>query len=394
MTGADRLDRDLEALLRRRLERGLYRRRRVVSGPQGPHLRVDGRDCLGFCSNDYLGLAGHPGPAAAMREAARRYGAGSGAAHLIVGHTAEHGALEEELAAWTGRPRALLFSTGYMANMGVINALVAEGDRVLEDRLNHASLLDGGWLCRARMQRYPHVDLSALERELAAPDAGRSLIVTDAVFSMDGDIAPLGALADLSDRYGADLMIDDAHGLGVLGPGGAGTPAELGICWQRLPIYVGTLGKALGTFGAFVAGSNTLIEALIQRARTYVFTTAPPAPVAAATRAALRLAREESWRRERLARLVTRLRHEADRAGLPLAPSRTPVQPLLIGDPREALRLSEALLQEGILVPAIRPPTVPAGTARLRITLSAAHEPGDIDRLVETLARHYRRSAA
>jgi len=394
MTGADRLDRDLEPLLRRRREQGLYRRRRVVSGPQGPRLHVDGRDCLCFCSNDYLGLAGHPGPAAAMREAAGRYGAGSGAAHLIVGHTAEHQALEEELAAWTGRPRALLFSTGYMANMGVINALVGEGDRVLEDRLNHASLLDGGWLSRARMRRYPHADLAALERELAAPDDGRALIVSDAVFSMDGDLAPLGALADLTDRYGARLMIDDAHGLGVLGPEGAGTPAALGISWQRLPVYVGTLGKALGTFEAFVAGSETLIEALIQRARTYVFTTAPPAPVAAATRCALRLAREESWRRERLSELVNRFRREADPAGLPLAPSQAPIQPLLIGDPHETVRLSEALLAEGILVSAIRPPTVPPGTARLRITLSAAHRSEDVDRLVETLARHYRRSAA
>lgn len=390
MTPAGRLDAALARLLEQRRRQGLYRRRRIVTGPQGPRLQVGGRSYLCFCSNDYLGLAGHPEVAAALRDATRRYGTGSGAAHLVVGHTAEHHALEEELAAHVGRPRALLFSSGYLANTGVINALAGPDDRILEDRLNHASLLDGGWLSRAPMRRYPHADLRALERELVAECAGRSLIVTDAVFSMDGDLAPLGALADLADRREADLLVDDAHGLGVLGPAGAGTPAALGISWERIPVYMGTLGKALGTFGAFVAGSETLVEALVQRARTYVFTTAPPAPLAAATRAALRLARDEEWRRERLRALVARFRREVDRIGLPLAPSQTPIQPLLVGDPAETVRLSQALLADGILIAAIRPPTVPTGTARLRITFTAAHEEDDLDRLLEALQRHYR----
>jgi 8-amino-7-oxononanoate synthase len=358
---------------------------------QGPHVLLDGQPCLTFCSNDYLGLAGHSALVRALQQAAERYGVGSTGAHLISGHTAEHEALEEELADFVGRPRALLFSTGYMANMGVINALTGPDDRILEDALNHASLLDGGWLSRAEIRRYPHADLAALAQHLEQPPMGRQLVVTDAVFSMDGRLAPLVELADLAAAHAATLMVDDAHGLGVLGRAGAGSMDELGLGLAQVPVYMGTLGKALGTFGAFVAGSEDLIEFLIQRARTYIYTTAPPAAVAAATRAALHLARTESWRREHLQALISRLRQGAAELGLPLLPSRTPIQPLLVGEAPLALRLSQALLAEGLLITAIRPPTVPPGTARLRITLSAAHREADIDRLLVALERHYHR---
>jgi len=385
------LDDWLAAQLNERRVRHLYRSRRTVQAPQGPHVLLDGQPCLTFCSNDYLGLAGHPALVRALQQAAERYGVGSTGAHLISGHTAEHEALEEELADFVGRPRALLFSTGYMANLGVINALTGPDDRVLEDALNHASLLDGGWLSRAEMNRYPHADLDALAQRLAQPPAGRQLVVTDAVFSMDGRLAPLAELAELTHAHSATLMVDDAHGLGVLGRQGAGSVNELGLDLAQVPVYIGTLGKALGTFGAFVAGSVDLIEFLIQRARTYIYTTAPPAAVAAATRAALHLARTESWRREHLQALIAHLRCGAAELGLPLLASRTPIQPLLVGEAPLALRLSQALLAEGLLITAIRPPTVPPGTARLRITLSAAHREADVDRLLAALERHYRR---
>lgn len=375
----------LAAALDRRRAEGLYRSRRVVAGPVGPQAEVDGHQLLAFCSNDYLGLAGDPRVAAALAEAVQRLGTGSGAAHLVNGHHAEHHALEEELAAFTGRQRALLFSTGYMANLGAIAALVGRGDSVVGDRLNHASLIDGARLSGARPLRYRHADPAALAERLAnAP--GRALVATDGVFSMDGDVAPLAELATVCREHGARLLVDDAHGLGATGPGGRGSLALAGLDARDVPLLVGTLGKAFGTFGAFVAGDEVLIETLIQQARPYIYTTALPPAVAAATRVSLQLAREEAWRRERLATLIARFRAGAEGLGLDLLPSSTPIQALLLGDARRALAASQALEARGLLVTAIRPPTVPEGTARLRITFSAAHDETQVDRLLDALA--------
>lgn len=376
---------DLRAALEQRRRDGLYRARRIADSPQQPARVIDGRDCLTFCSNDYLGLAAHPEVIRALQQGAEHWGAGSGAAHLLAGHTAAHHALEEELADFVGAPRALLFSTGYMANLGVMAALLGRGDRLFEDRLNHASLLDGARLSGARLVRYAHLDARDLGRRLADAPPGECLIASDGVFSMDGDVAPVDALAPLASEYSARLMIDDAHGLGVLGPQGRGSLAQAGLIPGGGIILMGTLGKALGTFGAFVAGSDALIETLIQQARSYIYTTAPPAAVAEATRAALRLCRDEDWRRERLQALIARFRAGAQQLGLPLMESGTPIQPLLIGDTHATTRLSEALEQNGVLVPAIRPPTVPEGEARLRISFSAAHTEADVDRLLDVL---------
>jgi 8-amino-7-oxononanoate synthase len=377
---------DLAADLERLRRDHLYRRRRVLSGPQGTRPRVDGRDLLAFCSNDYLGLANHPEVVAAFRAGADRYGVGSGASHLVCGHSAAHHALEEELADFTGRPRALLFSTGYMANLGVIAALTGRGDQVLEDRLNHASLIDGARLSGARLRRYAHGDTAALGL-LMAPQSGTTstLIATDGVFSMDGDIAPLQELAGVTERAGAMLLVDDAHGLGVVGEGGRGSLELAGLGPDRAQILVGTLGKALGTFGAFVAGGDDLIETLIQRARSYIYTTALPPAVAEATRVSLALVRREPWRRDHMRDLVTRFRRGASELGLALMPSETPIQPLVLGSAERALTWSRALEARGILVTAIRPPTVPEGSARLRITFSAAHSEADVDSLLAAL---------
>ena len=371
---------------------GLYRRRRVLGGPQQPRCLVDGRPMLSFCSNDYLGLANHPEVVAALCRGAERWGVGSGTAHLVNGHCAAHEALEEELADFTGRPRALLFSTGYMANLGVISALAGRGDTVFEDRLNHASLLDGALLSRATLRRYPRGDTAALVR-MAAEDPPR-LIATDGVFSMDGDLAPIRALARIAREAGAWLLVDDAHGLGVLGREGRGTLNHLGLDARAVPILMGTLGKALGTFGAFVAGSEELIETLVQRARSYIYTTAAPPALAEATRTSLAIARREAWRRERLQTLIQRLRAGAAQLGLPLADSSTPIQPLMAGNAARALAWGQGLESAGILVTPIRPPTVPEGTARLRITLSAAHTESDVDRLLDALGALPRRAAA
>lgn len=379
------LDEHLREGLAARIDAGLYRNRRVLEGPQGPRLQVEGREYLAFCSNDYLGLAADPRVAEALRAASRRYGTGSGAAHLICGHTRAHHALEEELADFLGRPRALLFSTGYMANLGAVGALAGPGDLVLEDRLNHASLLDAGLLSRARLQRFSHADPEAAATRLAASGAAVKLLVTDGMFSMDGDLAPLEGLAAAAGAHGAWLMVDDAHGIGVLGTSGRGTQEAAGINPDRVPILVGTLGKALGTFGAFVAGSEALVETLIQHARSYVYTTALPPAIAEASRTSLRLVRDEPWRREHLGTLVARFRREARALGLPLMAAEGPIQPLLIGDTVRASALADALRQRGILAGAIRPPTVPDGTARLRITFSAAHGESDVDRLLEAL---------
>jgi 8-amino-7-oxononanoate synthase len=372
--------------LERRRSAHLLRRRRVVDGPQGPSLRVDGRPMLAFCSNDYLGLAAHPEVRAAFQRGAERYGVGSGAAHLISGHSRAHHALEEELAAFTGRPRALLFSTGYMANLGLVSALMARGDQLFEDRLNHASLIDAAQLSRARLRRYAHGDMSVLGDQLDQAPVGERMILTDGVFSMDGDLAPLPELAALARRHRAWLMVDDAHGLGVLGESGAGSLEHFGLGSAQVPILMGTLGKALGGFGAFVAGSDDLIETLIQQARSYIYTTAQPPALAEAVRASLRLVRDEPWRRERLGQLVARFRAGTAELGLPLMSSTTPIQPLLAGSAERALAWSRQLEEQGILVTAIRPPTVPEGSARLRITLSAAHSDDQLERLLAALA--------
>jgi len=366
---------------------GLLRQRRSVEhvASDGVHCVADGRELLSFCSNDYLGLAQDARVAAALSDAAREHGAGAGASHLVSGHHREHDALEEELAAFTGRERALLFSTGYMANLGVVAALAGRGDAVFEDRLNHASLLDAGLLSGARFSRFPHADADALEARLAGCGRMRRLVLTDGVFSMDGDVAPLGPLAAACRRQSAWLMVDDAHGLGVLGPGGRGSLELHGLGPDDVPVLVGTLGKALGTFGAFVAGSADLIAFLIQRARTYIYTTALPPAVAAATRRALALSIAEPWRREHVLGLVARFRRQAAQARLPLADSTTPIQPVLVGEAQAAVAASERLLAQGLLVPAIRPPTVPAGSARLRVTFSAGHTDQQVDRLVDAL---------
>jgi len=378
---------DLSAALRERRARGLYRSRQVSDGPQGIELSVDGRRLLSFCSNDYLGLANHPAVVAAFHRGLDEYGAGSGAAHLITGHSRAHHVLEEELADFTGRPRALLFSTGYMANLGAMAALLDRGDRVFEDHSNHASLLDGARTCGGRLVRYRHGDAQDLARRLQSAPAGEYLVASDGVFSMDGDIAPLQQLAAVAARHGAWFMVDDAHGLGVVGPGGRGSVAAAGLDPQQVPVLVGTLGKACGTFGAFVAGSEELIETLIQQARTYIYTTAPPPAVAAATRVALELLRDEDWRRSQLALLVRRFRAGAAQLGLRLPDSTTPIQPLLVGTAAAAQHLSAALRAQDILVTPIRPPTVPQGTARLRITFSAAHTEAHVDRLLQALER-------
>lgn len=382
---------DPRALLRERLaaidRQGLHRTRRMLETPQGAEVIVDGRPLVNFCSNDYLGLANDPEVVAALRDGATRYGAGSGAAHLVCGHGRAHHELEEELADFTGRERALLFSTGYMANLGVISALTGRGDTVYADRLNHASLVDGARLSGARLRRYGHADVAALAAAMGTGAPGGGLIASDGVFSMDGDLAPVAGLAGMARGQGAWLMIDDAHGLGVLGASGAGLLEQLGLSQDEVPILMGTLGKALGTFGAFVAGCAELVEWLVQKARTYVYTTALPPAVAVATRKALRLARLDAWRRDRLNALIARFREGACHLGLPLLESATPIQPLLIGGNAAALRASDALLVAGFLVGAIRPPTVPAGTARLRITLTAVHTEAQVDRLLETLAR-------
>lgn len=377
---------DLEGVLAQKKAAGLYRRRRLLDSAQGTRLVVDGQELLNFCSNDYLGLAADPRLAAALQQAAGRWGVGSGASHLVCGHTREHHALEEELAAFTGRERVLLFSTGYMANTGVIQALLGKGDAVFEDDLNHASLIDGGRLARADYIRYGHADATDLAHKLEQSTAPRKLVVTDGVFSMDGDIAPLRELATVARDHDAWLMVDDAHGFGVLGAQGGGVAEACGLGQDELPVLVGTLGKAFGTFGAFVAGSESLIEYLINSARSYIFTTALPPAVAAATRESLRLIRTEGARRDILRQHIAHFRHEAAGLGLDLMASETPIQPILLGSNERALAWSAALQQRGLLVGAIRPPTVPAGTARLRVTFTAGHVRADVDRLLEALA--------
>ncbi|WP_338459996.1 8-amino-7-oxononanoate synthase [Pseudomonas sp. TE3-3-F2023] len=379
---------DLTARLAERRAADLYRQRPLLESPQGPEVVVDGQRLLAFCSNDYLGLANHPGVIAAWQAGAERWGVGGGASHLVIGHSTPHHQVEEALAELTGRPRALLFSTGYMANLGAITALVGQGDTVLQDRLNHASLLDGGLLSGARFNRYLHNDPASLASRLDKA-VGNTLVVTDGVFSMDGDLADLPALADVARARGAWLMVDDAHGLGTLGTQGGGIVEHFDLGVEDVPVLIGTLGKACGTAGAFVAGSEELIEALVQFARPYIYTTSQPPALACATLKSLELLRRETWRREHLAALIHQFREGAQQIGLQLMDSPTPIQPIVIGDSAQALSLSRMLRERGLLVTAIRPPTVPAGSARLRVTLSAAHSEAQVQLLLNALAECY-----
>src|SRR5208282_2470263 len=363
---------------------GLQRGRRVLETPQTARVTVDGRDYLAFCSNDYLGLANHPRLIAAACAGAERYGVGAGASHLILGHSTAHHALEDALARFVQLPRALLFSTGYMANLGIVTALVGRGDAIFADKLNHASLNDAALLSRAEFKRYPHRDLAALERLLAASHARRKLVVTDAVFSMDGDLAPLPELLALCERHDAWLLLDDAHGFGVLGTGGRGMLSHFNAT-SPCVIYMATLGKAAGVCGAFVAAEGEVIETLIQRARPYIYTTATPPLLAHTLLVSLDLIATEEWRRERLTQLAALLRARLHMKRWRLLPSPTAIQPLVIGANDAALGVSSQLAERGLLVPAIRPPTVPRGTARLRISLSAAHDVDDIERLATAL---------
>jgi 8-amino-7-oxononanoate synthase len=366
------------------------RRRRVIDAPCGPRASVDGRSLLAFCSNDYLGLANHPELIEALCEGARRWGAGSGASHLVSGHLRPHEELESRLAEFVGVERALCFSAGYMANLGVVPALVGRGDAIFADRLNHASLVDAAVASRAEHRRYAHNDVAALERLLAETPARRKLILTDAVFSMDGDLAPLPRLLELAEAHDAWLVVDDAHGFGVLGRGGRGSLAHFGLPPSPRLVYIGTFGKAAGVSGAFVGGDARVVEWLLQRARTYIFTTAAPPALSVALMKSLELIAAGGDRRARLGRLIGRLRDgvAALAAHRPwrLADSPTPIQPIVIGSNEAALDLAGRLESEGIWVPAIRPPTVPAGTARLRVSLSAAHDEADVDALLAALA--------
>ncbi|MGB7904150.1 MAG: 8-amino-7-oxononanoate synthase [Steroidobacteraceae bacterium] len=383
-----RADARLAEELAQQAAAGRSRRRRTVEArePGGVRVTVEGRECLAFCSNDYLGLADHPRIVAAFCEAARRWGVGSGASHLVSGHDAEHHALEEELAQFVARPRALLFSTGYMANLAIASVLVGRGDAVLEDRLNHASLLDAGLGSGARFARFTHCDVAALRARLSKIGAtARTLVMTDGVFSMDGDVAPLREVAAACRETAAQLVVDDAHGFGVLGANGAGAVEEAGLDVDDVPILMCTLGKATGTFGAFVAGSPVLIESLLQRARTYIYTTALPPAIAAATRESLRVMRDEPWRRSLVLEHAARFRAGLTDLGLASLPSRTPIQPVLVGADDAAVNVSNALFEQGFWVPAIRPPTVPAGTARLRFTFSASHTSTQVEQLLAAL---------
>jgi len=376
----------------------LTRRRRVVVPESGACMTVNGRSMLAFCSNDYLGLAGHPALKAAVREAVDTYGVGSGASPMVSGYSAANSALETELAEFVQLPRALYFYAGYATNASIVPALVGAGDAIFSDALNHACLIDGARLSKAKIHRFGHADLDALDAQLAAEPAHRKLIVSDAVFSMDGDVADIAALLALGERHDALLLLDDAHGFGVMGPQGRGALAAAGLIGTAASprvLYMATLGKALGVAGAFVAGPDTLVEWLLQKTRSYTYATAAPALLAEALRAALRIvgSEEGDQRRAHLQALIARLRDglspgadaAVDAAGWTLMPSDTAIQPLLIGDNAASLRVMAGLQDDGLWVPAIRPPTVPVGTARLRIALSAAHQADEVDLLVRAL---------
>ncbi len=376
------IKKQLQNINKKHLHRAVY----SLETPQGPEIRIEQKNYLSFCSNDYLGLANDPDILDAIKAGVDQFGLGSGASHLVSGHSIAHDELEARLAEFTGRPRALLFSSGYLANLAVITTLCQRHDTLFMDRLNHASLIDGARLSSARLQRYHHRDSKHL-REIMEHHNHARLIISDGIFSMDGDMAPLGELASLAREKKTMLMVDDAHGIGVIGATGKGSLEHFGLDMDAAPILVGTFGKAFGTFGAFVSGSDALIELLIQKARPYIYTTALPPAIAHASCKALELIQQQPWRRNHLHHLVKYFRSLAKQAGLPIQKSDSPIQPLIIGDSKEAVQYAQHLKEQGILISAIRPPTVPQGTARLRITLSALHTETMVEQLIEALVR-------
>jgi len=380
----DKLFASLQAALDERASAGLTRRRRLLQSAQSAHIHCDDQTVISFCSNDYLGLANHPDLIHAWQQGAAQAGVGSGASHLITGHHAEHEALEHALAAFVGLSKALLFSTGYMANIGVVTALMGRGDAVFADKLNHACLNDAALLSRAELHRYPHNDLAALEGMLKTSHAPRKMILADAVFSMDGDLAPAPELLALCEKYDALLLLDDAHGFGVLGAKGSGLLEHFNLKSPRI-IYMATLSKAAGVFGAFVAADAVVIDYLVQHARTYIYTTAAPPAIATTLQASLKVIAQDHGRRAHLHHLIALLKSDLKLKRWQLAPSITAIQPLMVGSNHKALALSEYLLTKGLLVPAIRPPTVPKDTARLRISLSAAHTEDDLQKLIAAI---------
>lgn len=366
--------------------KSLFRKRKIVESAQGGRIIVNGKSVLNFCSNDYLGLANHPALVKSYKLAADKYGVGSGASSLVCGRSTPHVELEEEVARLTGRDRALLFSSGYLANLAIVSTLAQQrSDSVFQDRLNHASMIDASLLSRAKLVRYPHCDLKVLGSSIAKNSSKGKLVLTDSIFSMDGDIAPLQDLAALSCRYKASLVVDDAHGFGVFGMHGAGVLNYLKLNQTEVPLMMATFGKAVGCAGAFIAGPENLIELLVQKARPYIYSTAMAPALAVAAKQGLRLMEKESWRQESLFKLIKRFRSGAQRAGLQIQASPSPIQPLITGSANRAIRLSDALFEKGFLITAIRPPTVPKNSSRLRITLSASHSESHVDELLEAL---------
>ncbi|VAW60402.1 8-amino-7-oxononanoate synthase [hydrothermal vent metagenome] len=378
---------DLKPDLQHRKQQGLYRSRKIVQSPQGREIIINDQRLLNFCSNDYLGLANHPDIKRAFINATEKYGVGSGSAHLVNGHTHAHHALEETLADFCGYPRALLFSTGYMANLGVAQSLYSKKDCIIEDKLNHASLLDAANICQAKLVRFAHKDDAHLKNKLNDNDGNEKLVSSDAVFSMDGDEANISNLIQLCKPHTARLMLDDAHGFGVLGKDGRGSLNHQKINTHDVPIYMATLGKALGTAGAFIAGSDDLIETLIQSARCYIYTTAMPAAIAEASRVSLQLLVKENWRQQSLQNNIHYFKSLAAQASLNLLNSNTAIQPIIIGDAQRAANISQQLFENGFHVAAIRPPTVPNNTSRLRVTLRADHTEKDIEALVDAIIK-------
>jgi len=380
------LNKKLKKSLDERKKHHRYRTRRITKSPQQIEMLIDDKKVISFCSNDYLGLANHPQVKQTTIDAIDKYGVGSGSAHLVNGHSIAHHQLEEDLAEFTGYPRAVLFSTGYMANIGICQALLTKGDYVFEDRLNHASLIDGGLISEARLHRYLHNDAASLNLKLQKADKqSEKLVLTDGVFSMDGDIADLPALSALCKKHNSWLMVDDAHGFGTVGKTGKGCLEHFSLDQADVPIYMATLGKAIGTAGAFIAGSEELIETIIQQARTYIYTTAMPAAIAEATRCSLQIIQNEPRHLHNLHDNISYFRRSCADMSLAIANSKTAIQPMIIGDDYEASLISQALFERGFLVTAIRPPTVPEGTSRLRITLSAKHTHEHIDQLIDVL---------
>ena len=377
---------NLTTSLAKREEDNLYRHRNTIDSPQGAVISIEGRDYINFSSNDYLGLANHPDVISSFQTAIKEYGVGAGASHLVVGHQQPHHDLEKALAKFTGRDRALVFSSGYMANLGILSGLLSKGDAVVQDKLNHASLIDGAQLSGAKFLRFKHNDLDHLRAQLEKSiDCPRKILAVDGVFSMDGDMLPLNQISSICNDYNAALMVDDAHGFGWLGQNGAGISEHFHLGQQDLPILMGTLGKAVGVAGAFVAGSNALIESLIQSSRSYIYTTALPPACAAAIIQSLKVIKDEPQRRKHLRALIDHFKEKTADLHFQFLPSSSAIQALVVGDNSRALALSERLMKEGMMISAIRPPTVPVGSARLRITLSADHTFSQLDQLIQIL---------